>query len=67
MNAVHYVDREGSRRSNLAKGKGCDQENLLTEVKEQERYVSFMDLWKKYGSNIDLCLAGMGTTVIVFA
>ncbi|KAF8385618.1 hypothetical protein PRIPAC_74760 [Pristionchus pacificus] len=46
VNAVHYVDREGSRRSNLAKGKGCDQENLLTEVKEQERPVLLYSLCK---------------------
>ncbi|GMR59738.1 hypothetical protein PMAYCL1PPCAC_29933, partial [Pristionchus mayeri] len=46
VSAVHYVDREGARRSNMAKGKGTNQENLLTQVKEQERPVLLYSLCK---------------------
>ncbi|GMT12573.1 hypothetical protein PFISCL1PPCAC_3870, partial [Pristionchus fissidentatus] len=46
VNAVHYVDKEGGRRSNLAKGKGTDQQNLLTEVHEQEKPVLLYSLCK---------------------
>ncbi|GMS80986.1 hypothetical protein PENTCL1PPCAC_3161, partial [Pristionchus entomophagus] len=46
VSAVHYVDREGARRTNASKGKGTTQENLLMEVKEQERPVLLYSLCK---------------------